>query len=257
MWCFCSKFQITHFGSKNWMDGWMIKGWKKILALKSVEIILHQPPNLNVLSIFVLEKGRPLFRHLQLKISSVSKLCTETFFFLDQLHLRFFFPPHRTPIRSDQKSPGDVGGFFSEKGKHGQLNGFHARLAMFFCSAVFWTRSRWWYCWCFRNPAVAPVDMVNIPSIYRVSAPCWVVFSPDFWTINSMFLSFFSGRIWWPQQEHKKRWQTCPSPQGGSVLMWVCFSGGFWGREVWANKIFQQKRIRKLKNSQVLSLKPT
>lgn len=95
------------------------------------------------------------------------------------------------------------------------------------------------------------------PQYYRVSAPCWVVFSPDFWTINSMFLSFFSGRIWWPQQEHKKRWQTCPSPQGGSVLMWVCFSGGFWGREVWANKIFQQKRIRKLKNSQVLSLKPT
>ena len=116
MWCFCSKIQTTHFGSKNWMDGWMIKGWKKILALKSVEIILHQPPNLNVLSIFFLEKGRPLFRHLQLKISSVSKLCTETFFFWINYTCVFFSATsHSDPIRSEISRR--CGWFFFRKGQ--------------------------------------------------------------------------------------------------------------------------------------------
>ena len=116
MWCFCSKFQ-THFGSKNWMDGWMIKGWKQILALKSVgNHILHQPPNLDVfVLIFSWKKDGPLFRHLPKKNRALVNSAPKPFF-LDQLHLRFL--DRHIALRSDpiRKSPGDVV-FFFRKGQ--------------------------------------------------------------------------------------------------------------------------------------------
>ena len=54
------------------------------------------------------------------------------------------------------------------------------------------------YCWWFRNPAYQayPLRLVVSPMIYKVLAPSQVVFSPDFWTINSMMFFHKCGHCY-------------------------------------------------------------
>ena len=114
------------------------------------------------------------------KIRDVNSAQKPFFFGSTTCVLRFLQPHRRSdPIRSEISRR--CGGFFSEKGQTWPAQWLPRAFGDVFLLGGFLTRSR------IRDTGDAseirrlhPVDMVNIPSIYRVSAPCWVVFSLDF-----------------------------------------------------------------------------